>query len=90
MSGYGAHVMGGGDAEFVFRALYCGWATDVEAWFYLLEQLQGTIVTVVNDYGVNYSNCLLASVTRVSKGPFRLPGAYDTRGEAQIGGVRIG
>lgn len=92
-TGYGAHVTARGDAEFHFRAINYHNPGAVEAWARDIEALQGTVVSIVDDWGFTHINCL---ITRV--GPPRMtaaerfnpvPSFNGARGDVTVEGVII-
>lgn len=92
-TGYGAHITARGDAEFRFRAINYANPGTVETWARNLESLQGTVVSIVDDWGFTHTNCL---ITRV--GPPRMTAAAKfssvptfngARGEVVVEGVKI-
>jgi len=90
IDGYGVQVLGTGDAPFALRAVYFGTIAAVSAWAVALQALQGTVATVVNDAGVIYTRCFLASVGPLRRSAARRPGtAVASRGEIEIEGVRV-
>jgi hypothetical protein len=62
--GYGVQILGSGDSQFQFvgRQVSASRST-VMAWGAAIQNLQGSIVTIVNDSGAVYSNCLVAHVS---------------------------
>ena len=88
-SGYGAQLLGLDDAAFVFRAIRFGTYAFVGTWAGSLYAAQGTIVSIVNDQGNTFTNCLIQSVSAVDFTTAKIPGSSsDTRGEAEIRGVK--
>ena len=88
-SGYGAQLLGLDDAAFVFRAILFDTYALVGDWADDLYDLQGTVVSIVNDQGNTFTNCLIQSVSAVNFTTAKIPGSNsDTRGEAEIRGVK--
>jgi len=88
LDGYGAQSLGLGDAEFRVTAVFYEVSADVEAWFRLLELLQGTIVSITDDWGLTYTGLLIVRVGE----PLRRAAwgvDFDTRGELRIEGVKV-
>ena len=63
INGYGAQKLGLGDAEFELTGIYYG-ATRaaVDIWLAAIAGLQGTVVTVVDDWGNSRTGCLLVKI----------------------------
>jgi hypothetical protein len=86
LNGYGAQVLGLGDSAAEFVAVQFGTYAEVTTWIALVEALQGTLATVVNDFGQSVPLVLVESVS----GPevTRAIGTgITTRGELLIRGV---
>ena len=88
VDGYGAQLVGYGNAEFSVRAIGYGMFSVINSWAASLESLQGTVVTIVDDWGATSPYCL---ITRVHTPEFRAAwGTHgDCRGEVRIEGVRV-
>ncbi|MFA7254125.1 MAG: hypothetical protein WC107_06260 [Patescibacteria group bacterium] len=85
LNGYGAQRMGLGDSEFRFVAVFYGTRNNVVAWANAIQALQGTLQTVINDWGGYYYRCLI-----VRTSPPQITMAYHAggaRGEILIEGV---
>jgi hypothetical protein len=63
MDGYGAHLLGEGNAEGRFQCVLYSTAAGVATWFSALEALVGSVVTVVNDWGTSYSSFLVVALS---------------------------
>ena len=86
---YGAQQLGLGDSAFVFRAVLFGTYAAVLTWARNIYAKQGTIVSVVNDQGTTFTNCLLSSVSPLQTSTAHQPGSSKTtRGELEIKGVK--
>ena len=81
----GAHYLGLGDAAFAVRAILFDTPANVVTWAANLQALQGTVVTITNDWGTAYASCLLVQVGQLQRSPVGLTGA---RGEVTIQGTR--
>ena len=70
LDGYGAQKLGSGDAEFdITVILYETDNANANADVYNLQQLQGELVTIVDDYGDTYNNVLVTKVDQAVKQP---------------------
>ncbi len=86
---YGAQQLGLGDTAFVVRAVLFGTYAAVLTWAQNIYAKQGTIVSVTNDRGTTFTNCLLISVPPVKTSTAHQPGTTNTtRGEIEIKGVK--
>ncbi len=87
--GYGAHLLGLGDSPFSFDAVKFGTNAAVNSWITSIAALQGTIVTIVDDFGDPLTNMLIQRIGRGVKTPAQEPGtSNDTRGSMRISGVQ--
>lgn len=84
--GFGAQLLGRGGAAVRIRAVEYDSANNVEGWLNNVEQLQGTIVSITDGFGVTYTDCLLTFVRRRNKMAVLPQGA---RGEIEAIGVRL-
>lgn len=87
LDGYGAQKMGLGDSDFLFTAVLHDSVANVTSWITNLAVLQGAVVSIVDDWGVTFTNCL---ITRVGI-PRRTPFAHGTiacRAEVDVEGVK--
>lgn len=88
IDGEGAALLGLAGSDFALRAVYYGTGIEVEAWYLALQALQGTIVTVVNDWGVSRGRVLIQDVGALAKTACYIPGTLITaRGEIPIKGT---
>jgi len=87
LDGVGAAAMGRNDSKFTFTAILFSNAAGIIAWKIAIEALQGTIVSIVNDLGVTYINCLITEVGDLRNTPAIAPGGITQRGEIQVSGV---
>lgn len=85
LNGYGAKVLGRGDSESEFVLVKRGTFAAVMIWVALVEAMQGTLVTVVNDWGQTTTLFLVKKVS-VPKLTAEL-GYGGARGELRIQGV---
>lgn len=90
-SGYGASKTGLGDGAFRVRAIMFGfnvapgWA--LNAWIALIRATRGTTVTITNDRGEAFANCLILRVGEPAWGPAK-NSLSDYRVEIPVEGVR--
>lgn len=86
IDGYGAQAEGLGDSPFSFVGIKYGSRAAVEAWTAAIEALQGTVISVVNDWATTYTNCLIqhVSVPRITAA---LNTGVAARGEIRVEGV---
>lgn len=86
---YAAQQLGLGDSEFVFKAVKFDSYANVLTWAQDIYRKQGNIVSVVNDQGTTFTNCLLHKVSELSTTTALQPGtSKTTRGELKITGVK--
>lgn len=86
IDGYGVQLLGRGDTEWMFEAVLYDDEGDVSTWYTQLEALQGTIVTVVDDWGDSYTNILLVRVSQLDK-TIAVPNG--ARGEVRIEAKKV-
>jgi len=87
IDGYGIQLLGKGDAEFAVRAVLVSNAAGIALWAASLQAIQGTLVSIIDDYGVTHTNCYLEKVGNVAKTPAKHD-ALTTRGEIKIVGYK--
>lgn len=86
---YGAQQLGLGDTAFVVVAVFFGTYAAVLAWAQNIYAKQGNIVSLANDQGTTFTNCLLTQVPPVKTSTAHRPGTTTTtRGELVIRGVK--
>ena len=85
VDGYGAQRMGLGDSEFQFVCVYYGSPANVLAWALAVQALQGTLVSVTNDWGNTYLRCLVLKIGEPKYTPALFQGG--ARGEIVVQGV---
>jgi len=88
MSGYGALVSGYQDSESRFTLVRINTSPAVHTWAGLIEALQYTLVTLVNDHGETTTDFLVRRVSQPRIRGCRYGGVLGARGEIQIEGVR--
>ena len=65
--GWGAHVTGRGDSSFTFPGVLYEKLGPIRTWIVQIEALQGNIISIVDDFGIEYFNCLVMTVGRPRK-----------------------
>lgn len=85
INGYGAQQAGYGDSPFRVTAVLYSTAAGVQTWANLLAAMQGSVVTIINDWGNTFTGCLLVRVSEPQKTP--AVGAGGCRGEVILEGV---
>jgi hypothetical protein len=90
IDGYGAQTMGKGETEFHFSAVLYGTRSAVGSWATAIQDKQGKICVIVNDWGTTYSRCLICKISPPKYIPIKIPGSTsDARGEFIIEGVIV-
>jgi hypothetical protein len=89
INGFGAQTLGLGGSSFAFRSIVFGTAAQVDAWYRAIEALVGYAISIVDDWGLTHTGCLL---TRTEIRPRRFRTNHDSlgacRGEMVIEGVK--
>ena len=86
VDGIGAHLQGLGGGDFEYRAVFFGSPSFVDGKFQSLEDLKGTIITVIDDFGVTHEDLLVKDTgPRIKKA---ILGNGGCRGEMQIMGMQ--
>ncbi len=88
-SGVGAMDLGKNDSRWSAVAVKYGLKDDIDDWFASIEALQGTTVTIVDDWEVERDDLFLVQVSPRNKRPALIPGNenIDTRGELRLEGI---
>jgi hypothetical protein len=86
MNGVGVRKMGSGEGAFQLRAVTFDTEANIVTWIAAVEALVGTIVTVVDVWSDNKTNCLIESVTPAGKQSIVASGSDDCMGEINIAG----
>jgi len=89
--GTGVQTTGKHDSDAALRLVKYDTAANVETWLAAIEALQGTAVTLVNDWGDSYTNVLIRQV-RPGRKRAALHGgglANGVRGEIFVEALRI-
>jgi hypothetical protein len=87
INGYGALALGANDSEFEFTAVLYSDDAGLLEWKLSIEAQQGQIISVVNDLGITYANCLVTKISNLRNTPVVAAGGISQRGEIQISGV---
>jgi hypothetical protein len=70
LDGYGAQVLGLGDAEFLATGiLYVADQPSADVFFDAINALQGTVVSLTDDFAVSYSGILVVHVQVAPRQP---------------------
>ena len=85
--GYGAQDLGLGDSEFVFVGIKYDTEANIETWIASMEALQGTVISVEDDWEQTHTNLLAVRVGTPRKTAVIVDGSTDTRGEIRVDGV---
>lgn len=86
INGPGAHYLGTGDSPFAVRAVLISTGVLCLAWANALQALQGTVVTIENDWATSYTNCLLLEVGEARR---IAAGIGGCRSEILVRGLRL-
>lgn len=78
LDGYGAKRMGLGDSEFSVEVELKGTSAACDVFYAALEALQSAIVTIINDWGDTFTQCLIRRI-----------GPPEKKAEIRYGGARI-
>lgn len=84
--------LGFSQSRFGFRALLFDTEANVQTWVAALEAAQGTIVTITDDWGRAFANCLILDVALVQRTPAigtSSRGNYTCRAELAVTGVVV-
>jgi hypothetical protein len=85
MDGVGAQNVGRHQGAMRFLAVLFDTSANVTDWFSDLEAKQGSIGTIVDDWGTSHTNCLIVHVGERIKRAAKLPGdSMEARGEMEI------
>ena len=87
LNGYGAQLVGSGNSHFNFQAIVFGPLVGVQSRMNLIQQAQGTIVTICDSWPLIYNNCLIVLVGPPQLTPDRTNGG--ARGAISLRGVII-
>lgn len=85
--------LGFNEGEFSFTAILFDTEANAITWKTALEALQGTVVSITDDQGQVWPNCLISEVLAAprwrsaARGTSARVGPYDTRGEILVKGV---
>ena len=89
LNGYTAHKSGQGESAFAYLAVsYTTNVANAETFISDLEALQGTVVTITDDHGTSFENCLVVRVGRPSKSRAVID-TTNYRTEVPVRGVKL-
>lgn len=64
----GSRKLGASDSQWAFELVLYGSSANVEAWYSAICNLQGTVITIVDDWGTTYAaNMLVAQIGPLMK-----------------------
>lgn len=86
VNGVGVQQMGTGDAPFTIQAVLFSNSAGITTWVALIEALQGTVVSIIDDLVVTHTRCLIAKVYPVQVTSAHLAGGVSS---AKRGAIRI-
>jgi len=86
---YGAQNLGQGDSFFRFTLIRIDTSANIESWRVNIEALKGAVISIVDDFNVTHSNCLVTRVSPLSKQYVYHAGVSKARAEITIEGVVI-
>ncbi len=87
VDGYGAQLLGFGDSSWEFTGVKYDSNANIEAWFADLEALQGSIISITDDWGETYQRLLVTQVGVPTKQA--AADANGARGELTLSGLVV-
>lgn len=87
VDGLGAQKLGRSDSSFRFEAMRLSTHGTVAAWFASIEALQGTVVSVTDDWGKTHTGLLIVEVSEGVRTPNQAPGALGAIGRISVSGM---
>jgi hypothetical protein len=91
VDGYGARHLGASEAPWQLVTVLYSTAEGLLAWKNALESLQGQVVTIINDLGLSFTQCLIVGLSEMKSEAAVVPGETITqRGEIAVAGVTVG
>jgi hypothetical protein len=89
INGWGVMLLGIGDGDFSLEATYYNTSAAVDTWLSSMQNLQGTIVSITNDFGQTVTQRFVERV-EPSKEPAVIPGtSYTHRGVCRVTGKAV-
>jgi len=84
-------LLGANEADFSFEAVLYDSLANVLAWYGKVQAAQGTVITITDDWGTPWANCLIQEVSLLHRTPAQGSGVggVDTRGDLTIRGVVV-
>lgn len=91
LSGQAGLLLGFSDGDFSVRAILYDSTANVTTWKVALEALQGTVVSIVDDWNVTTTGLLITRVGECQRTPASGSGVAGVtcRGEVVVEGVRV-
>jgi|GEM_PF-2811356 hypothetical protein len=91
LSGIGSHKLGLNDSEWQFTLVLFDVDADCDAWALLINAMQSTIVTIVDDHADSYTGMLITQVgnPRKTVAAYSNGSILDKRCEITIRGVIV-
>ncbi len=86
-TGMGAQLMGSNQNRFAYRAVLYGTPAAVETRLVSLAAVQGTVVTITDDFGKARTNCLVMQVGIPQRKKIILNGADGMRAQVGVAGI---
>lgn len=86
--GVGAQLLGSNQSAFSYVATLFGSSSDVETRLVNLAAIQGTVITIVDDFSKTRTSCLVTKVKRMGRKLVLREGATEVRAQVAITGVR--
>lgn len=87
INGEGIQLTGLGDSDFEVTLVRYGNQATVTTWFWAIEALQGTIVSIFDNLGANHANKFIQSVSQPQIRAAQHEGGY--RGEMRLQGYTV-
>lgn len=73
VNGYGVMIAGLGNSEFQIAAIYIGAAIGLATWANSITAKLGQPITIINDLGITYANCVLVKPGELQISPAMTP-----------------
>ncbi len=77
MDGYGARDLGKGNSSFRVRIFKEDTAENIDIWIAAIQDLADTIVSIVDDWGITTTDCIIQQIGEPRKTPVHIPGTGD-------------
>lgn len=91
VDGYGAQTLGQRGSEFRFQCVKYGTVASVNTWIAAMQAVQGSVVSLENDWGDTFDNMLIERVGQPTKEPAIgcFTGSPGARGQVMIYGKQV-